>query len=338
MGGPDMQKRWSLSVPLEGFSLPEHVEIAREAERLGYTDAWSFEVDGADCFSPLAVVAGATQMRLGTAIANVYTRGPATLAQSAASIAELAPGRFHFGIGSGSQPIVEQWNSGKFSKPATRVKEMVQFLRSALAGERVVFQGETFSVNGFRLSRPPGEPVPIHVAALRAGMRRVAGDVGDGCIINWLSAEDVKKSVAVVREAATAAGRDADAIEITARLMVNVDPASPEANVGRRRHINAYLNVPVYKAFHQWLGRDEVLRPMWEAWDAGDRKGALAAVPEHVVSDLIVSGTPEERNAHVKRYMAAGVDTAFLSLFSFDPDPAVRRELILKATREMAPR
>jgi len=322
---------------MEGFSLPEHVEIAREAERLGYTDAWSFEVDGADCFSPLAVVAGATQMRLGTAIANVYTRGPATLAQSAASIADLAPGRFHFGIGSGSQPIVEQWNSGKFSKPATRVKEMVQFLRPALAGERVVFEGETFSVNGFRLSRPPSQPVPIHVAALRAGMLRVAGEVGDGCIINWLSAEDVKKSVAVVRAAATAAGRDANAIEITARLMVNVDPATPESNVGRRRHINAYLNVPVYKAFHQWLGREEVLRPMWDAWEAGDRKGALAAVPEHVVSDLIVSGTAEERNAHVKRYMDAGVDTAFLSLFSFDPDPAVRRELILQATREMAP-
>ena len=333
-----MQKRWSLSVPLEGFSLTEHVEIAREAERLGYTDAWSFEVDGADCFTPLAVVAGATQMRLGTAIANVYTRGPATLAQSAASIADLAPGRFHFGIGSGSQPIVEQWNGGTFSKPATRVKEMVQFLRPALTGERVVFEGQTFSVNGFRLSRPPSEPVPIHVAALRAGMLAVAGEVGDGCIINWLSAEDVKKSVAVVRSAASAAGRDPEAIEITARLMVNVDPVTPEANVGRRRHINAYLNVPVYKAFHQWLGRSEVLAPMWEAWEAGDRKGALAALPEHVVSDLIVSGTPEERNAHVKRYMDAGVDTAFLSLFSFDPDPAVRRELILKATREMAPR
>ncbi len=333
-----MQKRWSLSVPLEGFSLTEHVEIAREAERLGYTDAWSFEVDGIDCFSPLAVLAGVTQMRLGTAIANVYTRGPATLAQSAAGIAELAPGRFHLGIGSGSQPIVEQWNGGKFSKPATRVKEMVQFLRPALAGERVVFEGETFSVNGFRLSRPPVEPVPIHVAALRAGMLTVAGEVGDGCIINWLSAEDVKKSVAVVRAAATAARRDANAIEITARLMVNVDPMTPEANTGRRRHINAYLNVPVYKAFHQWLGRGDVLGPMWEAWDAGDRKAALAAVPEHVVSDLIVSGTAEERNAHVKRYMDAGVDTAFLSLFSFNPDPAIRRELIMTATREMAPR
>src|SRR5437773_5160123 len=154
-----MQKRWSLSVPLDGYTLAEHGDIAREAERLGYTDAWSFEVDGTDCFSPLAAVAAATQMRLGTAIANVYTRGPATLAQSAAGIAEMAPGRFHFGIGSGSQPIVEMWNGGHFEKPVKRVREMVQFLRSALAGERVAFEGETFSVDGFRLSRPPSHPI-----------------------------------------------------------------------------------------------------------------------------------------------------------------------------------
>ena len=333
-----MQKRIALSVPILGYTLPEHVALAKEAEALGYPDAWSFEVDGQDCFTPLAVMALSTNMRLGTAIANVYSRGPATLAQSAASIADLAPGRFEFGIGSGSQPIIEMWNSGKFIKPATRVKEMVQFLRPALAGERVVFKGQTFHVDGFRLSQPPPIAPKIHVAALREGMLKVAGEVGDGAIINWLSAEDVKKSVAVVREAAAAAGRDPSQIEITARLMVNIDPPSPEADVMRRRHINAYLNVPVYKSFHQWLGRSELLRGMWESWDAGDRKGAVANTPDKVVDDLIVHGTAEQRNEHVQRYLDAGVDTAFLSWFTFEPDPQKRREMIHQAMVEMAPR
>ncbi len=332
-----MDKRLALSVPLDAFTLAEHSELAREAERLGYTDAWSLEVDGTDCFTPLAVVGAATQMRLGTAIANVYTRGPATLAQTAAGMAEIAPGRFNLGIGSGSQPIVEMWNSGSFAKPATRVREMAQFLRQALAGERVVFYGQTFHVDGFRLSRPIEQPVPIHVAALREGMLNVAGEVGDGAIINWLSAEDCRKSVAVVREAATNAGRDPGSIEITARLMVNIDPPGPEGDLGRRRLINAYLNVPVYRAFHEWLGRGEALKGMWDAWEGGDRKGAVAAIPERVVSDLVVHGTAEERNAHVRRYLDAGVDTVFLNWFSVDPDPAVRRELTLKAMREMAP-
>src|SRR6266545_4656439 len=245
------QKRWSLSVPLDGFTLAEHAEIARDAERWGYTDAWSFEVDGVDCFSPLAVV----------------------------------------GMGAGSQPIVETWNGGKFDRPATRVREMVRFLRSALAGERVVFQGETFSVDGFRLARPPAHPIPIHVAALRPGMLRLAGEAADGAVLNWLSPDDVPKSVSVVREAAQKAGRDPDAIEITARLMINVDPPTPESDLVVRRHITGYLNVPVYRAFHEWLGRGDALAPMWEAWSRGDRKAAVAAIPEGVVHDLIIRGS-----------------------------------------------
>jgi len=330
-------KRWALSVPMDGFLLVEHAEIAREAERLGYTDAWSFEVDHVDCFAPLAVVGLATGMRVGTAIANVYTRGPATLASSAAGLAEIAPGRFCLGIGAGSQPIVESWNGLRFHRPATRVREMTQVLRAALAGERVTFKGETLSVDGFRLTRPVAGPVPIHIAALRPGMLRVAGEVGDGAIINWLSAEDVPRSVAVVREAARAAGRDPAAIEITARLIVNVDPPSPESDLGLRRHVTAYLNVPVYRAFHEWLGRSDALQPMWDAWGRGDRRAAVAAVPPEVLRDLILRGSMGDIRAHVERYLAAGVDTAFLQLFTFEADPAQRRRILLDAMRALAP-
>lgn len=329
--------RWALSVPVDGFTLAEHADIAREAERLGYTDAWSFEVDGVDCFAPLAVVGVATGMRVGTAIANVFTRGPATLALSAAGLAEIAPGRFCLGIGAGSQPIVEAWNGGTFARPAKRVREMAQFLRQALAGERVVFRGETFSVDGFRLTRPPTWPVPIHVAALRRGMLRVAGEVGDGAVLNWLAAEDVPKSVGVVREAALKAGRDPAAIEITARLMIHVDPPGPASDSAVRRHITAYLNVPVYKAFHEWLGRGETLRPMWEAWQSGDRKAAVAAVPERVMNDLIIRGSIDEIRAHVERYLDAGIDTAFLSLSTGEQDPTKKRDILRDAIRALAP-
>src|SRR2546428_962962 len=112
-----MPKRWALAVPLDGFTLAEHADLAREAERLGYTDAWSLEVDGVDCFAPLAVVGLATRLRVGTAIANVYTRGPATLALSAAGIAEIAPGRLCLGIGSGSPPRLRGWDGGRLPPP-----------------------------------------------------------------------------------------------------------------------------------------------------------------------------------------------------------------------------
>jgi len=331
-------KRWSLSVPVDGFSLAELPELAREGERLGYTDAWSFEADGLDCFTPLAAVAPVTRLRLGTAIANVFTRGPATLAMSAAGIADLAPGRFCLGIGAGSQPIVEAWNGGRFVRPATRVREMTHVLRAAFAGERVVFRGKTLSVDGFRLGRPPARPIPIYVAALRPGMLQVAGEVGDGVILNWLAATDVPRVVALVREAAARAGRDPAAVEITARLLVNVDPPGGDADVGVRRHVTAYLNVPVYRAYQEWLGRGPALAPMWEAWERNDRKAAVAAVPERVMQELILRGAMPDIRAHVQRYLDAGIDTAFLQVSTLEADPGRRRQILGDALRALAPR
>ncbi len=331
-----MDKRIALTMPVEGFTLAEHADLAREAERLGYRDVWSYESDGVDAFSPLAVAGLTTRLRLGTAIVNVFTRGPATLAQCAAGLAEIAPGRFCLGIGAGSNVIVESWNGGSFRRPATRVREMASFLRQALAGERVVFRGETLSVDGFRLSRPPAQPVPIYVAALRAGMLGVAGEVGDGVILNWLAPEDVPRCVAVVREAAKRAGRDPQAIEVTCRVFSHIDATSAEDSTVARRHIAAYLNVPVYRAFHEWLGRT-ALGPMWEAWGKGDRRGAVAAIPEAVLDQLLLRGSPERMRARVRQYLDAGIDTIFLSLQSSETEPARRREVVLSAMRALAP-
>jgi probable F420-dependent oxidoreductase len=330
------RKRWSLSVPQDGFTLAEHAALARDAEQWGYADAWSFESDGLDCFAPLAVIGMATNLRLGTAIANVYTRGPATLAQCAAGVADVAPGRFILGIGSGSQVIIEKWNGGRFDKPATRVREMALFLREALTGERVVFKGKTFEVDGFRLTKPPSKPVPIYVAALRPGMLRVAGEVADGVILNWLAPEDVPKSVKVVREAAEKAGRDPASIEITARIFVNLDPVTPESELAVRRHVAGYLNVPVYRRFQEWLGRTEALAGMWRAWEAGDRKAAVAAIPQGLLDDLFTRGPLPEIRRRLIRYFDAGLETAFLALSTTEGDPARRQAVVREALRVIA--
>jgi alkanesulfonate monooxygenase SsuD/methylene tetrahydromethanopterin reductase-like flavin-dependent oxidoreductase (luciferase family) len=193
------------------------------------------------------------------------------------------------------------------------------------------------SVDGFRLARPPAHPVPIYVAALRTGMLQVAGAVADGVILNWLSAADVPRVVAVVREAAAQAGRDPAAVEITARLLVNVDPLDELSEVGVRRHVTAYLNVPVYRAYQEWLGRGAALAPMWQAWERGDRKGAVAAVPASVMNDLIIRGSIDEIRAHVQRYLDAGIDTAFLQPSTLETDPGRRRQRVLDALRALAP-
>lgn len=310
-----------MTVPLDGIPLSEHRRVYEELVDLGYTDVWSAESDGTDAFTPLALAAAwAPRLRLGTAIVPAYTRGPALLAQSAAALAEAAPGHFALGIGTSSNVIVERWNDIAFDEPYRRTRDLIRFLRLALAGEKVDTAFETFTVKGFRLGRRPEVAPPILVAALRPGMLRLAGREGDGAVINWLSADDVTRVVAEVGP-----GK-----EIVARIFVLPIEDADAARAVARRMITAYLNVPVYAAFHEWLGRGPALKEMWAAWSAGDRKAALEAIPNEVVDDLVLHGSPAQVRAAIQRYVDNGVTTPALAIAPTGIDPR-------QVSRDLAP-
>jgi probable F420-dependent oxidoreductase len=321
--------RPGMTVPLPGH-LHTHRDQLNELADLGYTDIWSSEADAADAFTPLALAAAwEPRLRLGTAIVPAFTRAPACLAQCAASLADAAPGRVALGIGSSSDVIVERWNGLPFVEPYRRVRDVVRFLRDAFEGEKVSASYDSFEISGFTLGIRPEVPPAILVAALREGMLRLAGREADGAIVNWLSADDVLRVAPIVRDAAGGDDR-----EIVARIFVCPSEDAVAVRQGARFAIAAYLNVPVYAAFHDWLGRGPQLGAMWEAWKAGDRKAALAAIPDDVVDALIVYGSPAECRAHIQRYFDNGVTTsslAILPLAPFDHWEAVR-ELAPTAT------
>lgn len=305
--------RYGITVPFDDVPLAEHGGWYERLAELGYSDVWTGEANSADGFTPLALAAVASdRLQLGTAVVPVYTRGPGLLAMQAATMAELAPGRFALGVGSSSDVIVERWNATPFVEPYKRVRDTVRFLRAALTGEKVDAEYETFSVRGFRLGRHLELPPPIYVAALRPGMLRLAGREADGAILNWLSAQDVSKVVPEV-----GAGK-----AIVARIFVCPTEDADRARYVGRIGIAAYLNVAVYAAFHEWLGRGPLLEAMWTAWRAGDRKAALAAIPDEVVDALVVHGSPEECRAHVQRYVDNGVTIPVLALLPGGDDLA----------------
>jgi len=304
-----------MTIPLPG-PLHTHRDKLAELADLGYTDAWSAESDGADGFTPLALAAAwEPRLRLGTAIIPAYTRSPACLAQCVASMADAAPGRFAIGIGSSSNVIVERWNGVPFVEPYKKVRDVVRFLRDALSGEKVSKRYDTFEVSGFRLGVRPEHAPPILVAALREGMLRLAAREGDGAIINWLSPDDAARVTAVIRDAAGDVPK-----EIVARIFVCPSENAEVVRGAARLAIAAYMNVPVYAEFHRWLGRGEVFEPMWAAWGAGDRKAALAAIPDEVVDDLVVHGSAEQCRATIQRYFDHGVTTTSLAILPLDPD------------------
>ncbi|MEV5574920.1 LLM class F420-dependent oxidoreductase [Spirillospora sp. NPDC052269] len=297
--------RWGLTIPMTGVPLAEHAALVAELPSLGYTDAWSAETNGTDAFTPLALASQwAPELRLGPAIVPVYTRGPALLAQQAATLADLAPGRFVMGIGTSSETIVQRWNGVPFEEPYKRVRDTLRFLRRALAGEKVKEDYATFSVQGFKLDQAPATPPPIVLAALRPGMLRLAAREADGAITNWLAPADVPKVRAEL----------GDEPELIARLFVCPTEDADEARAIGRWMIAAYMTVPVYRAFHEWLGRGDALAAMNEAWAAGDRKKALEVIPDEVVDDLIVHGSPSACRARIRRYVDNGLTTPVLAV------------------------
>jgi probable F420-dependent oxidoreductase len=299
---------YGLTIPLGGVPLHAQRELISSLPELGYTDVWSAEAGGSDAFTPLALAsAWSPTLRLGTAIVPAFTRGAPTLAQSAAALADAAPGRVALGIGTSSDVIVQRWNGIPFDRPYQRVRDVVRFLRAAFTGQKVTQTYDTFTVDGFRLLLVPEVAPTLLVAALRPGMLRLAGAEADGAIINWLAAEDVPRVTPYVHEGGP--GK-----EIVARIFVCPTDDPSVARAVARMAIAGYLTVPVYRAFHEWLGRTEALAPMWKHWAEGDRKAATASIPDEVADALVVHGTPDQIRAHLRRYVDNGVTTPVIGL------------------------
>ena len=320
----DPVRRWGLTIPLTGMPLPDHVDLVKALPSWGYTDLWSAEVAGLDAFTPLAVASTWTdQLRFGTAVASVYTRGPALMAMSGSALAEAAPGRFVLGLGAGSPAVVEAWNGIEFDQPYRRSRDVLRIVRSALRGDKVDVAGDTLTVRNFRLERPPLEPPPILLAALRPQMLRLAAREADGAILNWLAAADVARCVDAMQ---VPASRQTP-VEVVARVFVCPTDDVDHARTIGRRLIAAYLTVPAYAAFHEWLGRD--LSALHRAWSAGDRAGAIAAIDDDVVDALILHGSPEHCRELVEEYVRAGVSCPVLALLPLpETDPAAMAEVL----------
>jgi probable F420-dependent oxidoreductase len=312
---------YGIHVPFPGVPLGQSRPLFEEMRDLGYEEFWTAESNAEDGLTPLAMAAAwVPDVRLGTSILPVFTRGPALLAMSAATMADAAPGRFVLGLGISSEVIVQRWNGVPFVEPYKRMRDVLRFLRKAFTGERVDEEFATFAVRGFALGRAPQPPPKILVAALRPGMLHLAGREADGTILNWLSADDVRQVVAELPP-----GK-----EVVCKVLVCPQP-DPEAFPREaRRMVAAYLNVDVYAAYHRWLGRGELLAPMWQAWQENDRRGALAAIPDQVIDDLFVHGTPEECHAGIQRYLDNGATSVVLAVLPFGTE-------IREATRLVAP-
>jgi probable F420-dependent oxidoreductase len=307
--------RWGLTLPLPGLQLADHKEHVVRAEAAGYTDLWSGETAGPDGFTPLALSAAWTErMRLGTGIVGVFQRGPALLAQEAAALAGGSRGRFVLGIGSSSDRIVEGWNGIPFERPLSKVRQTLDFLDAALAGER--------TASGFKLETSPAEPVPVVLAALRGKMLELAVERAAGAFTNFLPLSGLPKVTAQL-------GNAPEGFELLCRFFC-IPGEREQVEPLARFMFSSYITVPVYANFYRWLGYGEQIEPMVAAWEAGDRKAAAAAAPWELIEDMFIFGTPEQMKERLSAFVDGGITLPILT-------PIVTPDKLADAIEALAP-
>lgn len=317
-----MGNRLGFTPPLLGFSVRRSAELAREAEDLGYTDAWTAETSGPDAFSVAAAVAMTTKtMRLGCAVVPVYTRPPALLAMSALAVQQASDGRFCLGLGASSPVIVGGWMGQAFERPLMRTRETVEVIRAALAGEKVKYDGETLVVASFKLEAPPEQPIPIYLAALGPKMLGLANEAADGVALYLATEEGVR----IARDACP--GK-----ELVERIMCCPDEPVDEVRNLIKWLITPYLAVPAYNNFIAAQGYDDVAGKLMTAWTSGDRDGAREAIPDELVDKLVLIGPADACKERLGSFRDAGLGTPILAFVSQHGPQAVE-----KAFRAMAP-
>ena len=303
------------------------IDSARRAEELGYRSFWTAETTGPEAFSLLAAAgAAAPSLDLGTGVLALQLRTPMVVAMGAATLQALQPERHVLvGVGISSPVVTERWHGVPYGdRPLARVREYVTLLKDCLSGEKVTFQGDFYDVRGFRLGVRLGERRPhALVGALNPAMLRLAGEVADGVLLNYLPASHVSWSVDQVRAGGPA----------TIYAYVHAGVCDREHGVdAARRDLFSYAVVDAYARSFERAGFADEVADVRERHAAGDRQGALAAISDRMIDGIDVMGDAARVRATVIAYADAGVDVPVLMPLPWGPD----RRLVVDETMRAA--
>ena len=309
---------------LDRPSVAEQVRLAQKAEALGYDSLWVTETRLArDAFSVLGAMAATTRrIRLGTGIVNSWTRGPALMAMSFATLSNLAPGRIEAGLGAYWDPLA--WKQGiERARPVAQMREYVGVLRRLLALEEgVTFEGEFVQVRDLTLDLGHGDPrvppeVGIYLGPTGPRMMELAGEVADGALINGiLPPAYTRRSLERMAAGARRAGRSLDDLEKLQLVNVSMDRDPEKARFDAKRLVTQYLGQQPHfaKALDYPADGLAEIRAVMGGWPPrpGGVEEAMDLVDDTLVDDLIAHGTPEECVTSAERWRREGLDQLVL--------------------------
>jgi F420-dependent oxidoreductase-like protein len=291
-----------------GRAIDRALARVRLADRLGFDAAYVTHIAGRDSLTVLAAYAGATEsIRLGTGVVPIFSRTPATMAQTAATLDELSGGRMVLGLGISHRVTVENWHGAQITKPVTQMREYLAAVRAILRGEpppESEFFPTRFQFMGYEAR---GE-LPVYVAALSPNMLRLAGERADGVML-WLCSPDyiADEVIPRVREGREAAGMPLDGFDVVAAVPAAVTDDPDAARATFRQDLIPYASLPFYRAMLERSGFAGDLAAFDAGMAAGDVERAKAGLSDRMLAALAGIGSSEDVRGAVERYRAAGV-------------------------------
>jgi coenzyme F420-dependent oxidoreductase len=284
------------------------VEQAERAESLGYERVWLPETWGRDAVTVLTSIARETErVGIGTSIMPLYSRSPALIGQTAATLGEVSDGRFRLGLGPSGPIVVENWHGVEYGNPLRRTRETVDVVREVLSGEEVTYDGEYFDLEGFRLRCDPPDPAPpIDVAGMGPKAVELAGRFADGWHALMLTPGGLADRIEDLERGADLGERDPDDLRVTLSLTCAALDDPERAREIVRQHTAFYVGGmgTFYRENLARQGYEETAHAVYDAWNEGDRERATAAIDDDLLDDLAVAGTPEEARDRLESFAA----------------------------------
>lgn len=290
-----------------GRSLEGALTRVRLAEELGLDAAYTTHIARRDSLTVLMAFASASdRIRIGTGVVPIFSRTPATMAQTAATIDEYSGGRMVLGLGVSHRVTVENWHGARITKPVAQMRDYAAAVRAILRGEDPP-NSELFPTKFRFMGYEARAELPIYIAALSPKMLRLAGEVADGVML-WLCNPDYISDVVVpsVREGREAAGLSLDGFDVVAAVPTALTDDPDAARATMREDLVPYASLPFYRAMLERSGFGDDLRAFDRGMEAGDLEAAKAGLSDELLAALAGIGAAAEVQAAVKRYRDAG--------------------------------
>jgi len=293
------------------LTVEQVLACSRKLNEFKLDTIWIPETWGMENFSMLSMVSKENRLsKIGSSIINIYSRSPSLIAMGAATVDTISNKRLVLGLGTSSQPLVEDFHGGKFEKPLKRMKEYVEIIRLILSGKTVNYSGEIFSLKNFSLLiKPPRDSIPIYLAAVNQKMVELTWKIADGVIFYLRPKSEIKSTLTKMQ--------NQKKIDTSLQIITCVNEDSEKAITRAKKTLAFYISVgKIYREFLALNGFENETKNIFEEYEKNRLQSNHELVSESMVNELCIAGTPDECKIQLKQFREIGID---LPIIQFNP-------------------